>query len=924
MSISHGSVVRIFSVVLLGIVCVVAGLTSTAQANNGGWFSSSLAIDQQDDSIYSLSLTGRDCKIRDSVPVKGMGPIAACVTEGTKLRFAYTNTTIYISKGRDQNFYPLSISSDKYAVLSPDSDRVTVYRTISSYASTFAVYEDSSSRFTYSNGMYVFQASQPNFQYSQTPRFFTLPRISVDGRFAAYVGVSADSTKFAVKTVDLESGQTTTVGYVLDTAAYSRENYREIAVSDDGEYVAINTYVRAEDNGDLFRTVQIWRNRDCDVESSVACETRLATDDVPDIGIPSGLAFNDTATTLTFMNYKNNLQTSTPDYYRTTFSIEDIFRAKQLDYLALGDSFSSGEGDTKAKGNYYIDGTNVLGDALNPQEMCHVSSRSYPFLLRDRLMPGSEMRSVACSGAVVAQDYTGSEYGYKGQNYRLASVSDVIRSQMKREALDISFIPGRNKQISFVNKYQPKAVTITGGGNDAGFGAVISSCARPNNTCAEATSLLKISQLGWTILSQYDTLRELYRTIHSKSPKTKIYAVGYPQFVAGRDAVCAANVGLDEAERRLVREGVIMMNDVIEAAANAAGVKYIDIESSLGDAVLCGEAKTEYVTGIAVNGSWGQIKNKEFYSNESFHPDAMGHHIMARSMQSMLGDKSLLDYSYCYGSAATCPKNSPSPPLTKFFKVFDTAPLEWVRGIFAQTSIQPSVDSTLRITTNGIDVGPATVRMASTPRTLGVVEIGEDGVLDANFTVPSEVEPGIHTLYIDTLSPAGEPITLWQYITVYGRDGDLDGNGEDDSLQPCPFITGGLLDSDADRVDDRCDSKIEQVEGHIFDTPQASQKYTGEKPRSSNVATAAARNLLRSESEYAVKYLLANNGPSILSDGQESEGERPNGLAQTNNRKLETNQLSRETAVLIIVSAAAIVCIIAIIGLTYGKTHSKK
>lgn len=922
MSISHGSVVRIFSVVLLGIVCVVAGLTSTAQANNGGWFSSSLAIDQQDDSIYSLSLTGRDCKIRDSVPVKGMGPIAACVTEGTKLRFAYTNTTIYISKGRDQNFYPLSISSDKYAVLSPDSDRVTVYRTISSYASTFAVYEDSSSRFTYSNGMYVFQASQPSFQYSQTPRFFTLPRISVDGRFAAYVGVNADSTKFAVKTVDLESGQTTTVGYVLDTAAYSRENYREIAVSDDGEYVAINTYVRAEDNGDLFRTVQIWRNRDCDVESSVACETRLATDDVPDIGIPSGLAFNDTATTLTLMNYKNNLQTSTPDYYRTTFSIEDIFRAKQLDYLALGDSFSSGEGDTK--GNHYVEGTNVLGDATHPREMCHVSDRSYPFLLRDWLMPGKKVESVACSGAQVRYDYTGSERGYKGQNYRLANLSGVMTSQMKQDALDISFIPGRNKQISFVSKYQPKTVTITGGGNDVGFGDIISKCADPRDTCVEATSLLQISKLGWTIQSQYVALKELYEAIHDESPKTKIYVVGYPQFVTGRDVVCAANVGLDEAERRLVREGVVMMNDVIEAAANAAGVKYIDIESSLGDAVLCGEAKTEYVTGIAVNGSWGQISNKDFYSNESFHPDAMGHYVMARTVQSMLSGKSFLDYSYCHGSATSCPKDSPSPPLTKFFKVYDTAPLEWVRGIFAQTSIQPSVDSNLRVTTSGIGDGLATVRMASTPRTLGVVEIGEDGVLDANFTVPSEVEPGIHTLYIDTLSPAGEPTTLWQYITVYGRDGDLDGNGEDDSLQPCPFITGSILDSDADKIDDRCDSKIEQTEGNMYGPSQVFQKNIDEQPKSSSFATAAARNLLKSDSEYVIQYLLANDSALALPASQKKEGERSNGLMQTNNRKPETNQPSREAATLIAVSVAAIVCIIAIIGFTYVKTNSKK
>ena len=921
MSISHGSVVRIFSVVLLGIVCVVAGLTSTAQANNGGWFSSSLAIDQQDDSIYSLSLTGRDCKIRDSVPVKGMGPIAACVTEGTKLRFAYTNTTIYISKGRDQNFYPLSISSDKYAVLSPDSDRVTVYRTISSYASTFAVYEDSSSRFTYSNGMYVFQASQPSFQYSQTPRFFTLPRISVDGRFAAYVGVNADSTKFAVKTVDLESGQTTTVGYVLDTAAYSRENYREIAVSDDGEYVAINTYVRAEDNGDLFRTVQIWRNRDCDVESSVACETRLATDDVPDIGIPSGLAFNDTATTLTLMNYKNNLQTSTPDYYRTTFSIEDIFRAKQLDYLALGDSFSSGEGDTK--GGHYIEGTNTFGDATHPREMCHLSDRSYPFLLRDWLMSDKKVESVACSGAVVEKDYKGSEYGYKGQDDRLMGVPDVMRSQMKREALDISFIPGRNKQISFVDKYQPKAVTITGGGNDVGFAPIIKSCGNNFSTCVDATRQSKIIEHGRRIQSQYVPLVKLYRSLKEESSKTKVYAVGYPQFVSDAEDACAPNVGLDQTERKFIRESVTLMNNVIEAAANTVGVKYVDIESSLGTHTLCGGSDTSYVTGIATNKFWDKIAGEDLFSNESFHPNPQGHVAIANAIKSALGGKSPIEYAYCQGTATLCSRMTelPEVPLTSFFQNATDSFPRHLYEMFTDAVIKPIVNPMLRIFTDQLGDGTATVRMESTPITLGVVEVGADGVLDAEFTIPTDAEPGLHTLYIDAVSPSGEPVTLWQHVTVYGPDGDVDGNGVKDSLQPCPFITGKLQDSDLDGIDDRCDPEIEPVEQPISLPTFSPQIYEVEELGSSNTSTFTARMLLESEPQGFIQRAMSDAPTSFtdirLVDSRNSypkDDFRVKSNANTNDQKNIILFLS--------IAILMVLCVIAVF--IYAKNHIKK
>lgn len=426
MNVLQASKIRSLSIVLLGLACALTAMSFYIRAGaiDGGWLASDITVDRQDDSIYSFSLQGRNCRIRDDVPIKDIGLTTACVAEGTKLKLAYAGTGIFVAKGRDQTFYPLNIPPDRYPILSQQSDRVIVYKTTSSYNGTFAVYEHASTYFTYSNGAYILHTSSPSFQYSQSPRFFTFPHLSADGHFAAYVSLSADATKFAVKIVSLETGKTTTAGYILDTDAYLRENYRGITVSDDGEYVAINTYARPEDSNRLFRTVQIWRNRDCDVEASVACETRLATENVPKIGTPSSLEFNDTATTLTLMNYEEIPQTDDYNYYRTTFSIEDLFWRGQLDYLAMGDSYSSGEGDTAAMGSHYRRGTNVPGGVLHPREMCHVSDRSYPFLLQKWLMPGGTMQSVACSGAVAAQDYTGSEWGYKGQNSRLAKSRD--------------------------------------------------------------------------------------------------------------------------------------------------------------------------------------------------------------------------------------------------------------------------------------------------------------------------------------------------------------------------------------------------------------------------------------------------------------------------------------------------------------------
>src|SRR6185436_7437328 len=50
----------------------------------------------------------------------------------------------------------------------------------------------------------------------------------------------------------------------------------------------------------------------------------------------------------------------------------------KVTYLAMGDSFASGEGDTKG-GTYYEPGTDV------EKNKCHLSQRSYPYLVSNAL-----------------------------------------------------------------------------------------------------------------------------------------------------------------------------------------------------------------------------------------------------------------------------------------------------------------------------------------------------------------------------------------------------------------------------------------------------------------------------------------------------------------------------------------------------------
>lgn len=81
-------------------------------------------------------------------------------------------------------------------------------------------------------------------------------------------------------------------------------------------------------------------------------------------------------------------------------------------YLAMGDSYSSGEGDLRG-GDWYEPGTDDQGDKSTflGRNLCHLSRRSYPYLIAKSLgyidnldnTPSSDglFHSVACSGAKI-------------------------------------------------------------------------------------------------------------------------------------------------------------------------------------------------------------------------------------------------------------------------------------------------------------------------------------------------------------------------------------------------------------------------------------------------------------------------------------------------------------------------------------------
>jgi hypothetical protein len=449
-----------------------------------------------------------------------------------------------------------------------------------------------------------------------------------------------------------------------------------------------------------------------------------------------------------------------------------------INYLALGDSYSSGEGAFN-----YRDGTDVAGTNL-----CHQSLKSYPYLAGVGGGIGS-VASVACSGARMRDITSTSQYGGDAD-----------------AALD-SFFPGIRPQLDFVRTYRPQRVTVGIGGNDIGFREILTSCAG-THTCYDTAS--ERSALVNTMRAQFTKLVNTFKAIKftNAGPDGRaVYVVAYPQVVLPSGGSCALNVHLNDDERQFAAELIGDLDMVVKAAADAAGVFYADTQNAFDGHRMC-ETKSGQV---AVNGatagndvapiSFIPIK---FIGNESYHPNLLGQQLLA---QSLLGSTNNLSAPMPQPNAAIT-----APAVSQFRVLGGTGSvspsLYQVMGPPIATPQNP-----YPINLQGGDYalqggGSYTITLHSDAIPLGTVTADADGGLAGTVTIPSSVEPGYHELHISGKDAAGNPIDFVQLVLVGASPTDMDGDGVPDQLEPCVFVTPSGVDADRDGIDDACDPVI--------------------------------------------------------------------------------------------------------------------
>ncbi len=195
-------------------------------------------------------------------------------------------------------------------------------------------------------------------------------------------------------------------------------------------------------------------------------------------------------------------------------------------YVALGDSYSSGVG---------------AGDYDSGSGSCKRSPHAYPQLWANAHSPSS-FDFVACSGA---------------------RTGDVLANQLS----PLSSSTG--------------TVTISIGGNDAGFSDVMINCVLPG----EDNCISRINTARTFVSNELPAkLDQVYNQITSRAPNAHVVVVGYPHFYK-IDGSCVA--GLTDAERSAVNGASDLLNEVISARASAHGFTFADVVGNFTGHEIC-------------------------------------------------------------------------------------------------------------------------------------------------------------------------------------------------------------------------------------------------------------------------------------------------------------------------------------------------
>ncbi len=354
-----------------------------------------------------------------------------------------------------------------------------------------------------------------------------------------------------------------------------------------------------------------------------------------------------------------------------------VVKPPNSQYAAIGDSYSSGEGTgevlTRGTSRYYAKTNISLGKNKNE---CHRSPVAYPARLAGGLFPGrlpsvTEEKVVferqppfifrACSGAVT-ENIGGFDFK-KGQYNEWIEGAPGAWLPTPEQSLWLG-LPGGEPTTGPNNAIT--LVTLTIGGNDAGFATILKNCIGPEMrlfgrvirayspvTCKEIieeweTGMAKTPNTlkppeEEGIPSLKEKLRIVLRTIHELAPNARIRIPLYPQIV---NPARNGNIPVVPGGALYIENALPRVNSVATAMERfgdrlnqtiAATVQKWATEQRVNAKVIpeTVTAFTGHRLGDQPNPLW--VNGVTVPTNESFHPNCLGQISIANSVVRNLG-----------------------------------------------------------------------------------------------------------------------------------------------------------------------------------------------------------------------------------------------------------------------------------------------
>jgi hypothetical protein len=326
-----------------------------------------------------------------------------------------------------------------------------------------------------------------------------------------------------------------------------------------------------------------------------------------------------------------------------------------IHYVAMGDSFSSGESNPPYQTVSSIEP--VPSSPYNSKaDGCHRSDAAYPELLASDLpfdvgAASVNLQFIACSGATTDQ-MLGQTKADKGSHNELPQVDQL-------------------QDIEASWAQSPDLVTWTGAGDDVGFANIVKRCvyeslgmAGPpfkndipiwnDGQCAHDKSF--VNGITNTINGIEGGLQQNYARLASYvGTDTSVMVADYPQiFPANKAAQDCIQLSpyLSEDDQNLFRQWTVALDLNISKAVRADGLNFVNVLSQFNTHAICDNGGADFNALTNVNG-WNNVTG-------SFHPNVSGQADYAQAFEDYITN------AIANGSPRTSAglPSDPGPPAT--------------------------------------------------------------------------------------------------------------------------------------------------------------------------------------------------------------------------------------------------------------------